>query len=69
VFLTDEFVERARPHPRSKRRGAVRGFDIFLLLEQIVHAQKYGALVMQAIVPAKFGVPRSRGPLSTTRAA
>src|SRR5947207_14145615 len=42
VFLADEFVQGARAHPRSKRGGAVRVFDIFPLLEQIVHQQKYG---------------------------
>ena len=65
VFLTDKFIERARADARGERCSACCRFDVFLCLEQIVHAQKYGALVMQAIVPARFGVPRSRGPLTT----
>jgi hypothetical protein len=38
VFLADKFIERARAHARGKRRtiGAL-GFDIFLILEKILH--------------------------------
>src|SRR5215469_6751744 len=46
VSLTDKFLERARPHPRCKRRCAVSAFAItvFLFLEKVVHRKKYGAL-------------------------
>jgi len=37
VFLADKFLQRARSHPCGERRSAVRTFNIFLLLEQIVH--------------------------------
>ena len=42
VFLTDKFIERARADARGERCSACCRFDVFLFLEQIVHAQKYG---------------------------
>jgi hypothetical protein len=55
VFLADKFLQRARAHPRGERRRAVGGFNVFLLLEKIVHLGNYGAPVMQAILAARSG--------------
>jgi hypothetical protein len=60
VFLADEFLERARAHPRGERRSTVdlRGSVGFFPGKEIVHKQKYGvpafsapdfALVAQAL--------------------
>jgi hypothetical protein len=56
MLLTDKFIQRARTHARRKRRTiAALDFDILVVLEKILHEGKYGARVVQAILPASPG--------------
>jgi hypothetical protein len=61
VLLADEFIERARTHARGKRcTVGARDFNIFVISEKILHKRNYGALVTQAIVPARSGEQTGR---------
>jgi hypothetical protein len=53
MLLTDEFIERSRPHPgRQWRIIGTLDFDVFVIPEKILHEGNYGAPVTQAIVSA-----------------
>jgi hypothetical protein len=50
VLLANEFIECARSHARSERRIIITlEFDVFAVLEKILHEGNYGARAIQAI--------------------